>query len=126
MPQLVCDIGHSHRVTSNLVLHSTVASILGERTPPARRPSQKAPGFLRLSLGAGCKKAFYKARVRIIARPGDLDHQLLTALAVFAPEKQKRLALADYHILDFRNKDGVVPGILRRLQPAFQVGQGPV
>ena len=33
--------------------------------------------------------------------------------AVLASEKQKRLALAHHHVLHFRNKNGVIAGLLR-------------
>src|SRR5580700_2232923 len=47
-------------------------------------------------------------------------------LAILAPEKQQRLALAQHYILRFSNKNSVIARLLGRLQPAFHVRQRPV
>src|SRR5882672_1568461 len=78
------------------------------RVPRARRPPHEAPG---LSL----------ARLNQFAT--SVRH-ILADLPVFAAEKQQRLSLAHHHILDFRNKDGMVASLLRRLQAAFQISEG--
>jgi hypothetical protein len=101
LADFVCDIRHNGAVTSNLVLNRRVRPISPKRlrVPPARRPSEGTGPFL------------------------FLIRHLRPNLAVLTPEKQQRVALADHNVLHFRNKDGVIAGFLRRLQPAFQVRQ---
>ena len=47
-------------------------------------------------------------------------------LAIFPAEVQQRVSLADDHIFHFGDEDGVIAGILRRVQTAFQVGERSV
>ena len=93
-PRSVCDIRHNRVVTSNLAFHRELTPICKERlrTPPSpATPLRRRRAFL-------C-----------------LFRHVLPDFAVLAPEKQQRIAFANHHVLNFRNKDGVVAGLLRRL-----------
>ena len=47
-------------------------------------------------------------------------------LAILPAKEQQRIPFPQNHVLDFRNEDRVVPRLLRRLQPTFQVCQRAV
>src|SRR5208283_2136767 len=52
-----------------------------------------------------------------------LSLNVLSYLAVLSPEEQQRIAVANHHVFDFRNEDGVIAGLLGGVQAAFQVGE---
>ena len=65
-----------------------------------------------------------KSDTRAVAN--DLQILHLSPFPVLPAKEQQRIALLHHDILDFRNKDRVIPGILGRVQPAFQVRQRTV
>ena len=102
--QVACDIGHQSPVRFNLVGYA-VQRQMSKRSPA----STPAPASLRSA--------------------GPLNPQSVTSfpdVVVIAAEKEQRFAFADHYIFHFGNEDGVVAGILGRLQAAFQIGQGPL
>src|ERR1700736_1326130 len=51
---------------------------------------------------------------------------VLPYFPILSPKEQQRLALLHHHVLDLGNKDGMVPGLFRRMQTALQVSQRPL
>src|SRR5579871_600724 len=55
---------------------------------------------------------------------GESGCDLLSDFPVFRPKEQKRIPVADDHLLYLSNEDSVIPRDLRRVQPAFEERQG--
>ena len=90
--RLVCDIRHNEIVTSNLVSHSRGEGVWVQRlrVPMARRPPPRGSGPSSYSF-----------------------QQFVPDVAIFASEKQQRLAFAHYYLLHLRDEYRVISGILR-------------
>src|SRR5437879_6151318 len=59
---------------------------------------------------------------RDVPIPG-LFVNFLAHFLIFAPKEQQRLSFANYDVFHLRNEDGMVPRLLRRMQPALQISQ---
>ena len=97
-----CDIRHNRPVTSNLV-QKALSSQRYRNVCESLRPgiaSQEVPGLLESIWG------------------------FLADLAVLGAEKQQGRSRPNHQIFDLGDKNSVVPGIMRPLQPALQISQG--
>ncbi len=44
-------------------------------------------------------------------------------MPILPPKEQQRVALSHHHVLDFGDKDRMIPGLLRRVESAFEISQ---
>jgi hypothetical protein len=61
-----------------------------------------------------------------VAKSDELLCDIRAYFSVLALEEQQRIALIDYDLFHFRDKDRVIAGFLGRVESAFEIGQRSV